>query len=703
MIKQHRVRELVLAVAAFATFGSATTAFASEGDKGHYLTGDFHNHTTCSDGSLSLQKLVDKSAGTYALDWFAQVGHGGASARNCTLAEDPFEPVAPALGLSTSGTGPWPPATYPSGGQPASSGYGPNQNWQDTLPHGAADIKGDVNGNPRRMWKWQEIQEFMYPVVEQETRNRSKPIFMGLEQNVPGHEHTSAAVIDGQLPLNAIGNADAMAMFEYCFDRSDTDRSRGNITGTTTGNNWDCTVPGSSNNNLLDPTARKIIVSSGTGSGNAGHVKALEGVKWMAAYSPFSSFYVPAHLERAGAFNPNGNNGFNIEHLRDFNNAAPNIAFGFESMPGHQAEGNRGSYGTGAVGGGTYGGTGVYAAQVGGVWDALLGEGRRWFFFASSDYHNRGSFGPDQRESTADFYPGEYTRDYVAVRAPKATFTHQDVVDGLRSGNSFVANGGLIDRLGFVACKVPVRGSFDESLMTRIADAIKNNESMDDFTNCATMGQELKIGAGEDVQVIVALRDPVGSNFAPYTFDNPSLLQIGVRQPLNAPVLDHVDLIGGNVTGLIAPGSANYAGLINTPAATNASTTIKATFNSRNWRSLSEGRKLMSYRLKGVSVSQFVRLRGTNLPAATPYETDAAGNPLLDFGADMKILCKDAACPEHMERDAQGNKTSSYDVAGWADLWFYSNPVYVKVESATTTTPTTTTRPAAERLAARRR
>jgi len=33
------------------------------------------------------------------------------------------------------------------------------------------------------------------------------------------------------------------------------------------------------------------------------------------------SYYVPAHLERAGPFNPDGNNGYNIESLRDFNNA----------------------------------------------------------------------------------------------------------------------------------------------------------------------------------------------------------------------------------------------------------------------------------------------------------------------------------------------------------------------------------------------
>lgn len=56
-----------------------------------------------------MQKLVDKSVKTFNLDWFVQADHGGNSARNCTLAEDPFEPVSPALGLTGSTTGPYPP------------------------------------------------------------------------------------------------------------------------------------------------------------------------------------------------------------------------------------------------------------------------------------------------------------------------------------------------------------------------------------------------------------------------------------------------------------------------------------------------------------------------------------------------------------------------------------------------------------------
>jgi hypothetical protein len=358
-------------------------------------------------------------------------------------------------------------------------------------------------------------------------------------------------------------------------------------------------------------------------------------------------------------------------------------------MPGHQAEASRGSYGRGAVGGGTFGGSGIYAAAVGGVWDALLGEGRQWFFFASSDFHNRGSFGPDQRETTADFFPGEYTRDYVAVnRAGKndkndkngkgADYGPQEIVDGLRSGNSFVANGGLVDKLALVACAVPrgAQHSFEDAIAASAAagEAFK-------VGSCATMGETLTVKGNNDVIVTAVLRDPEGKNYSPYSFPNPSLKQLGVSQPLNAPVLDHVDLISGRVTGKISPSdTAHYAGPLGSVAATNPSAVVSATYNKANWRSLPNGWRRISHRISSVGADQYVRLRGTNLPAATPFETDSKGNPLLDFDAELKIPCTDAACPAHLAKDANGAKVSSFDIAAWADLWFYSNPIFIRVQ-----------------------
>jgi len=697
-----RLRQTALAVASLAAILSAAApelALAADKAKtkaaGTYVTGDFHNHTTCSDGTLSVKKLVDKSVGSSAgagnLDWFVQADHGGSSTRNCTLSEDPFTPVAPALGLTNSATGPYPPATYPGGGQPASTVKGPNQTWESTLPNGRADILGDGTAVPKAMWRWQEIQSFQYAILEAESRARSKPIWIGLEQNAPGHEHISTTVLNGQLPWpkTGAGNANLQAQYEYCFDRNDGDTSRGAT------NLWDCTVQGSGNNNAsVDATAKKITGNNSASTPNLGHLKILEGIRWMSEKAPTGSYFVPAHLERAGVYNPAGSNGFNIEHLRNFNNAGPRIAFGFEPMPGHGAESNRGSYGTGAVGGGTYGGTGVYAAEVGGVWDALLGEGRNWWFFASSDYHNRGSFGPDQRETTSDFFPGEYTRDHVMVRTGANSLTAEGIIDGLRSGNSFVANGQLIDRLSFTVCAANpgLPRAANKALVEKAAAAAVSKNAEVRIDGCATMGEKLVVRPGADVIVTIALRDPVGTNLSPYSFANPSLKQINVTQPLNAPVLDHVDLINGNVTGYVDPNNlAAYAGAWTankgTPAAVNASTKVVKVFDKSGWTAAADGTLTMSYRVSGVKASQFFRLRGTNLPANVPYETDANGNPAKDFDSAGNIACSDAACPAHLTLAVAGNKaglavgakTSSFDVAAWADLWFYSNPVFVEV------------------------
>ena len=131
--------------------------------------------------------------------------------------------------------------------------------------------------------------------------------------------------------------------------------------------------------------------------------------------------------------------------------AAPDVCFGWEGQPGHQAESDRGGFGTGA-----YGGTGYYSTTIGGIGDALLGEGRNWWLFARSDFHSRSvpeyessdypapdpnSTSPIQNQRTlnrgwrgaaashADFWPGEYQKDYVFVKNAKQR-TPQDVLGG---------------------------------------------------------------------------------------------------------------------------------------------------------------------------------------------------------------------------------------------------------------------------------
>jgi hypothetical protein len=785
-----RFHKSQVALAVVTVLGSITTVAAptvanAAKVPGQYVAGDFHNHTTCSDGAISMQKLVkkvtEKTAGNWGLDWFVQAGHGGNGNRNCTLVED-ASLETPAYPLMSGATPYNTNGTLPVTAPPAPSQYaGPSTTWSASI--GNANIKGlksvataanATTGAPEilNMWRWQSIQEFQYPLIEYLSAYKNVPLFIGMESVVAGHEHASMSVITGQMPTSvdtavlpttpgyvAQGNANALAQWSYCFDRGDTDTSRGNTTGTSIGNNWNCSVTGSLNSGDLswNATAQKLMPASGAGVGTKGHLKTLEALKWMAENHPNGSYYVPAHLERAGQFDPNGNQGFNVEHLRNFNNTAPNIAFGFETQPGHGASANRGEYQVlrntfsdaikyDSVGGTTYGGTGVYGAVVGGVWDSLLGEGRNFWFFASSDWHNRGIFGPDDRRSTQDFQPGEYQRNYTLVRNGADKLRPQTIVNGLRTGNNWASSGQLIDRLAVVACSsyAGLTARTNASVEALAVKAATANTDID-ATGCVTMGEKLVVRPGADIVVSVVIRDPAGTNNAPYSFPNPSLAQVGLSIPVNTPVLDHVDVIRGLVTGFRQPGAADYAGewprntnwlktdgttadLSVVPAAAkNTTAALLKTFaaaGSTTWTPFTssvDGTQFvkMTFRIPAVQASQYVRLRGTNMPAAVPYETDANGNPLADFytnaqsTANLRIPCTTVGtnvptnavswtaasgaidgCPAHLATApaaittasgpvALGQKMVSYDVAAWSDLWFYSNPVFVEVSGST--------------------
>ena len=311
-----------------------------------------------------------------------------------------------------------------------------------------------------------------------------------------------------------------------------------------------------------------------------------------------------------------------------------------KASPVTRPDGSRGGFGSSAFGGGTYGGTGYYCAVLGDMWDALLGEGRNWYLFASSDWHSRGDYVFDDPSpaTTGDFWPGQYQKDYVYVENSDNP-TARDVVDALRDGNSYIVQGDLIDKLYFIAAA--------------------NGKT-------ATMGQNLEVKAGETVQIAIWVRDPQGSNNCPYTFANPSLAQVGTYQPLDQPQLHHVDLIAGNLTGYVAPIDADYTN------PTNPSTAIVKRFARQSTANLRNGWMIYQYSyIAQAGGDQYFRLRGTNLPANTPNETDAVGNPLLDTLATENISYKN---PETGETVALNN-----DVEAWADLWFYSNPINVYV------------------------
>ena len=570
---------------------------------------------------------IDRSVGkgtaaaggaNFDLDWFTLGNHGGSGNRDCRFSD-------------TSANLPGDTTTL----------------WTQTLGQTIngitiTSLKGTQPAVPTNMWRWQSVKEVEYPIIVNRAAQYSdKTLVEGLEWVMPGHEHTDVAVISGQHPRTGGGNADNMAQFEFRFDRADTD----------------AIGPVNASNQPIW-TGKDNVNNSGT----AGHGKAVTAINWLQTNFPLQSYAIPTHSERQGAFNPTGNNGYNIEHFRDFNNAGPTVAFGIES-PGHFAQGSKsggsGSYGTGAVGGGTYGLIGAYHAKVGGLWDGLLGEGRNSFMFISSDWHNRGVAGARDAFTTADFIPGEFTKLYV----PNSDhFRGQSIVDGMRSGNSYSVNGDVIG----------------PNLVFRA----KGHGS-----DWKTMGETLVVRPGEKITVEMEMTVPAKNN-SPYSFNNPLLLQDGIARPLNRPSIDHVDLIAGKITGVIQPGAPGYAvpnagGTAGAAIVYNPSTVIAEQVHVKDMKvkHLGDGSTRLTFTtaFTAGNTPAYLRARGTNIPVATPNVTDSAGNALLDVNNAL-VSCTDPACPAHLDT-VNGVKKVTYDVLAYSNLWFYANPIFIRPES----------------------
>jgi hypothetical protein len=447
--------------------------------------------------------------------------------------------------------------------------------WDDPSISPPTVFDGDpimVSGH-RAMWRWQSLQDYSFPLI-QELRDeyKKKGIIQGVEWNCPSHEHASVGIV--------AEDAAPVSNFEYMFDQSDKDTSR---------------------------------AGEGLVKKNVTHADAVAGAQWLQDNYPETSYFLLNHPSRRLKYT--------IAHIRDFNNAAPDVFFGFEGIPGHQKESFRGGYSSGpfmdannndiTYKARTYGGADYMIAKVGGLWDALLGEGRHFWTFVNSDFHSNAA--------DADFWPGEYAKSYTFVTGgnshKKDSNSLEEIVNGLRSGKTFAVHGDLINKLNFTAQSIT-----------------KGRKTT------ASMGETLKVKKGDAIRITISFKSPKINN-------NGDEVKV-----------DHVDLIAGNVTGPVAPGTPDYA------KDTNETTSVIARFDEGFWEREKDEEEddcyVINYKVSNVSTNMYFRLRGTNLAPNTTNETDAVGNPLVDTLMGTNDAGK-----------------------AYQDLWFYSNPIFVEVKN----------------------
>lgn len=412
-----------------------------------------------------------------------------------------------------------------------------------------------------------------------------KLIFSGFEWDMPTHDHIGIGIFEGA--DRQVVSTRGVREFEYLFTTRDAAMFDATDLAT-----WKAKYGETRYNKTADD--------------------ALKAITWLKDNYPDTSYAVINH--------PSRNKGsYTVEDFRRFNDIAPNIVFAIEGMVGNQMEPDRGGYTAAYTAENaplrTYGGVDVVVAKVGGVWDALLGEGRRVWNLTDSDTHFKIVGG-----NSSGYFPGEYAKNYVFNSATGAPVT-KDLLQGLRSGKMFSVYGDLVNALDF-----------------NLASATDRKE----------MGGELKVASGEKVVVTIRFKSPAKNNY-----EKP--VDSGASASVK-PVVDHVDLIVGDVGARAAQGTAAYA------LATNASTRVVKRFTSADWKVDAEGYTSISYETT-ASRSQYFRLRGTNLGTDVAGLT-AAGEPLAD------------------QRTSTADNTQRFNDINdrnYRSLWFYSNPVFVTV------------------------
>lgn len=399
------------------------------------------------------------------------------------------------------------------------------------------------DGKTQDLAFYQGLQQEINKVkaLQEEGKYEDKLIFSGFEWDMLGLDHAAVGII----APNEEQMIEGIKEFEYRYSKETKDTYFTNEETEKYGKRY--------NENIKENT--------------------FHAIGWLKENYP-DSYVLINHPARKNG----GESELKIEDIRRMNDIAPNIVFGFEGILGNQMS-NDGRGESKEV----YGGADGMLAEVGGMWDALLGEGRRFFTFANSDFHFKVRKDPTGG-SYSGYWPGEYSRNYTWVEGN----TMKDLADGLRSGKSFAVTGDLIDALDFRA-----KGKSEE----------------------VEMGDTLKVQKGEEVTLTVRFKSPEVNNYQTlFGTDTDTTNEVAV---------DHIDLISGEVTGKISANSEAYTN------DKNETTKVIQTFTSEDWITDEAGYNTLTFTVK-ADKDRYYRLRGTNLEVSVEGQTDEMGNPLRD-------------------------------------------------------------------------
>lgn len=440
----------------------------------------------------------------------------------------------------------------------------------------------DPEGNEKSTARWGAIQDQQEVIqkLQNAGKYKGKLIYSGFEWDMMGLDHASVGIIDSksdEVPMEAIHQFEYLYSYDTSGDRFTANESQ-----------------------LWGERQSQAAMK-------ADKNKIYEAINWLNKNYP-DSFVLPNHPSR---HNGDSSGVVTIKDLRLMNDAAPEIVFGMEGMPGNQmaAGGNRSELTD------VYGGADVMIAQVGGVWDALLGEGRHFWNFTNSDFHFKVS---SNRNYSSGYWPSEYARNYVWVEGD----TFHDVVDGMRSGKSFSVYGNLIDALDF---------------------------NINNSANQADMGEELQVTEGDLTTIKIRFKSPEYNNYTPISDHETSVT--------NQVKVDHIDLISGEVAGKVD--ESEYA-----TRTTNDTSKVVARFTEKDWGAADEEGYYTISCTVPADTDRYYRLRGTNLGV------DVAG-----FTVNGELM-KDESFSEVADNEERFNLLNDRN---YTSMWFYSNPIFVDV------------------------